>query len=66
MELNKVIISNFVNFQLQRIGSKIEGAFEKMTKFSIKIGPKWTIIRKLKGPTINVKFLTGEEKTHFL
>ena len=49
-ELNKVSISNFVRFQLQHISSKIERAFEKRTQFSIKIGPKRTSIRQLKGP----------------
>ena len=49
-ELTKVSISNFVTFQLQRISSKIERAFEKNTKFSIEIGPKRTIIRQLKEP----------------
>ena len=49
-ELDEVSISNFVKFELQRISSKIERAFEKRTKSSIKIGPKRTIIRQLKGP----------------
>ena len=49
-ELNKVSISNFVKFRLQSMSSKMEQAFEKMTKFSIKIGPKRTLIRQLKGP----------------
>ena len=31
-ELNKVSLSNFVKFQLQRISSKIEQAFEKKEK----------------------------------
>ena len=35
-ELNKVSISNFVQFQLQRLGSKNAQAFEIMTKCSIK------------------------------
>ena len=48
-ELNKVRISNFVKFQLQSLGSKIEQAFDKMTKFSIKRGPKMTLIWQLKG-----------------
>ena len=43
LELNKVSISNFVKFRLQSLGSKIEQAFDKMTKFSLKIGPKRTI-----------------------
>ena len=58
-ELNKVSISD-----LQRISPKIEGAFEKMIKFSLKIVSKRTIITQLKGPQINVKFL-HEEKMHF-
>ena len=49
-ELNKVSISKFVNFQLQGISSKIERAFENMTKFSIKIGSKKTIFSQVKGP----------------
>ena len=49
-KLNKFSISNFVKFQLQIMSSKIERAFEKMTKFSIKIGAKKTLIRRLKGP----------------
>ena len=57
-ELNKVSMSNFVKFQLQRINSKIRRAFDKMTKCSIKIGLKRTIIWQLNGPYINVKFLT--------
>ena len=32
LELNKVSISNFVKFQLQRMSFKIERAFEKTTK----------------------------------
>ena len=48
LELNKVSISNFVKFQLESIGFKIARAIEKMTKISIKIWPKWTIIRQLK------------------
>ena len=51
-ELNEVSISNFVRFQLQSMSSKIERAFEKITKLSIKIGPKRTIVRQLKR-TIN-------------
>ena len=46
-ELNKVSISNYVKFQFQRISSEVERAFEKMTKLSIKIGPKRTITRQL-------------------
>ena len=42
LELTKVSISNFVNIELQRISSKIEQAFEKRTKSSIKIGPNRT------------------------
>ena len=46
-EINKVSTSNVVKFQLQCISSQIEWAFEKITKFSIKIGPRRTIIRQL-------------------
>ena len=49
-ELNKVSISNFLKFQLQSNSSRIELAFEKLVKISMKIGPKRTLIRKLKGP----------------
>ena len=49
-EHNKVSTSKFVKYQLQRISSKTERAFEKMTKFSTKIRPKKTIIRQLIGP----------------
>ena len=51
-ELNKVSISNFVKFRLQSMSSKIERAFKKTTKFSIKIRLKRTLIRQLKR-TIN-------------
>ena len=49
-ELTKVSISNFVKFRLQSMSCKIEREFEKRTTFSIKIGPKRTLIRQLKGP----------------
>ena len=52
LELNKVSGSNFVKFRLQNMSSKIEQAFEKTTKFSIKIRLKRTLIRQLKR-TIN-------------
>ena len=48
--LNKVSISNFVKFRLQSMSFKIERVFEKITKFSIKIEPKRTLIRQLNGP----------------
>ena len=51
-EINKVSISNLVKFRLQSMSSKIEPAFEKTTKFSMKIRLKRTIIRQLKR-TIN-------------
>ena len=35
-ELNKVSISNLVKFRFHSLSSKIEQAFEKMTKFSKK------------------------------
>ena len=41
-ELNKVGICNFVYFRLHGMSFKIERAFEKITKFTIKIGPKRT------------------------
>ena len=44
------------------MSSKIEQAFKKITKFSIKIGPKRTLIRKLKLPYINVNSLNKERK----
>ena len=37
-ELNKVIISNFGKFQLQRISPEIKRASKKITKFSIRKG----------------------------
>ena len=40
LEVNKVSIYNFVKFRLQSMSSKIRRAFEKKTKFSIKIGQK--------------------------
>ena len=49
-KLNIVSISNFVKFRLQSMSFKIERAFEKRTKFSIKIEPRRTLIRQLKGP----------------
>ena len=52
LELNKVGYTNFVKFRLQSMSSKIERAFEKRTKFSIKIRLKRTIIRQQK-MTIN-------------
>ena len=36
-EINKIIISHFVKFKLQIMSYKIEGTFEKITKFSIPI-----------------------------
>ena len=51
-EFNKVSISNFVKFRLQSMSSKIERAFEKTTKLSIKIMLKRALIRQLKR-TIN-------------
>ena len=50
LEHNKVGYTNFVKFQLQGISSKIERAFENMTKFSIKTGSKKTIFSQVKGP----------------
>ena len=49
-KLNKVSIFNFGEFKLQPIGFKIEQAFKKRTNNFVKIGPKRTIIRLLKGP----------------
>ena len=46
-ELSKTSILNFVKFKLQSMSSKIERAFEKTNKISIKIGPKKTSIRQL-------------------
>ena len=51
--------------ELRHISSKIERSFEKRTKSSIKIRPKRTIIRQLKGPYINVKFLSLGRKITF-
>ena len=42
-ELNKVSISKFVKFLLQSMISKNKRAFEKTTKFSIKIRLKMTL-----------------------
>ena len=58
-ELNNVSILNFVKFLLQSMSSKIEQAFEKTAKKN----HNNTIIRQLKGPYINVKFITQGGKT---
>ena len=59
-EIDEVRISNFVKFRLESMSSKIKRAFKKRTTFSIKIWPKRTLIRHLKGTInqCNVKFLT--------
>ena len=47
------------------MSSEIDGAFEKRTKFSIKIRLKRTLIRQLKRTINQYKKKLHEEKTHF-
>ena len=64
-ELNKFSISNFIKFWLQSMSSKITRAFEKTTKFSIKIRLKRTLIRQLKSTLNQCKMYYMKKKTHF-
>ena len=64
--LTKRSISNFVKFRLQSISSKIERAFEKTTKFSIKIRLKRTLIRQLKRTINQCKISYMRQNTFFL
>ena len=64
-ELNKVRISNFVKFWLQSMNFKIERAFDKTTKFSIKIRVKMRLIRQLK-MTINQCKISCRRKNIFI
>ena len=64
-ELNKVSISNFVKFKLQSMSSKTEQAFEKRTKFSIKIRLKRTLIWQLKRTINQCEKISMSKNTFF-
>ena len=65
-ELNKGIISSFVKFRLQSMSSKIERAFEKTTKFSMKKKLKRTKIGQLKRTKNQCKISYMRQNTFFL